>query len=176
MNLPSRPAPASRATESPPLNEAANLGRFFSEQPGHEQRAGKATAPAGEGLLNEKAARFAQFSSTLLHQVLVAAIGLEHGEIETVVVPDNVNSVIITAIMNQDGKLKELIVEQRSGSGALDRLMVQACKQGLWTGNPPPEAMTDGEYRLRIEGRVKNFSTTDQKHWEFETHVGLALL
>ncbi len=112
----------------------------------------------------------------MLHQVLVAAIGLEHGEMETKVVPDNVNPVIITAIMNKDGKLKELIVEQHSGSGALDHLMVEACKQGLWAGSPPPEAMIDGEYRIRIEGRLKNFSTSDQKHWEFETHVGLALL
>ncbi len=176
MNLPSAPAPApNAATESSP-NAAPNLQRFFTEQPGHERIVGKATAPADERLLNAKAAKFGEFSSTLLHQVLVAAIGLEHGEIQTTVVPDNVNPVILTAIMNKDGKLKELIVEQRSGSGALDHLMVEACKLGLWAGNPPPEAMTDGEYRIRIEGRLKNFSTSDQKHWEFETHVGLALL
>ena len=176
MNLPSGPAPApSAATESSP-NEATNLGRYFAEQPGHARRVGKATAPAEERLLNAKAARFAEFSGTLVHQVLVAAIGLEHGEIETKVVPDNANPVIITAIMNKDGKLGELIVEQRSGSGAVDHLMVEACKLGLWAGNPPPEAMTDGEYRIRIEGRLKNFSTSDQQHWEFETHVGLALL
>ena len=170
-NLPSGPAPApSAATEAP------NPQRFFMEQPGHERIVGKASAPADERLLNAKAAKFGEFSTALLHQVLVAAIGLEHGEMETKVVPDNVNPVIITAIMNKDGKLKELIVEQHSGSGALDRLMVEACKQGLWAGNPPPEAMTGGEYRIRIEGRLKNFSTSDQKHWEFETHVGLALL
>jgi len=175
-NLPSGPAPApSAATESSP-NQASNPQRFFMEQPGHERIVGKASAPADERLLNAKAAKFGEFSTTLLHQVLVAAIGLEHGEMETKVVPDNVSPVIITAIMNKDGKLKELIVEQHSGSGALDRLMVEACKQGLWAGNPPPEAMTEGEYRIRIEGRLKNFSTSDQKHWEFETHVGLALL
>ena len=176
MNLPSAPAPAPGAAGESSPSQAPNPQRFFMEQPGHERIVGKATAPADERLLNAKAAKFGEFSSTLLHQVLVAAIGLEHGEIETIVVPDNVNPVVITAIMNKDGKLKELIVERRSGSGALDHLMVEACKLGLWAGNPPPEAMTGGEYRIRIEGRVKNFSTADQKHWEFETHVGLALL
>jgi hypothetical protein len=173
-NLPSGPAP-SAATESSP-SQASNPQQFFMEQPGRERITGKASAPASERLLNAKAEKFGEFSNTLLHQVLVAATGLEHGEMETKVVPDNVNPVIITAIMNKDGKLKELIVEQHSGSGALDHLMVEACKQGLWAGNPPPEAMTGGEYRIRIEGKLKNFSTSDQKHWEFETHVGLALL
>ena len=175
-NLPSGPAPAPSAATESSHSQASNPQRFFLAQPGRERITGKASAPAYERLLNAKAEKFGEFSSTLLHQVLVAATVLEHGEMETKVVPDNVNPVIITAIMNKDGKLKELIVEQHSGSGALDHLMVEACKQGLWTGNPPPEAMTDGEYRIRIEGRLKNFSTSDQKHWEFETHVGLGLL
>ncbi len=174
MHLPSSPPPAPSDAAESPANAAPDVQRFFVE-PG-ERFVGKAAAPAQERLLNAKAAKFAEFSGTLLHQVMTAAIELEHGEMETKVVPDNVDPVIITAIMNKDGKLKELIIDQRSGSGALDHLMVEACKQGLWTSNPPPAALTDGQYRFRIEGRLKNFSTSDQKHWEFETHVGLALL
>jgi len=175
MHLPTSPPPAPSADAESPASAAQDVQRFFVE-PGRERFVGKAAAPAQERLLNAKAAKFAEFSGTLLHQVMTAAIELEHGDMETKVVPDNVNPVIITAIMNKDGKLKELIIDQRSGSGALDHLMVEACKQGLWTSNPPPAALTDGQYRFRIEGRLKNFTTSDQKHWEFETHVGLALL
>ncbi len=177
LNLPaSRPPTSSAELAESSANAAPDMQRLFTAQPGSERSVGKTTAPADERLLNTKAAKFGEFSSTLVHQVLIAAVRLQQGEMETKVIPDNASPVIITAIMNKDGKLKELILEQRSGSGALDHLMVEACKQGLWTSNPPPEAMTDGEYRFRIEGRMKNFSTADQRHWKFETHVGLALL
>jgi hypothetical protein len=176
IDLPPAPAPQPSAAAVPLSDSPKDLGRLFTDQPGREQFVGKASAPADERLLNAKAAKFAEFSHTLLHQVYIAAQGLEQGDISTKVLPNDTPAVVITAIMDRDGKLRELIIEQRSGSGVLDHLMVDACKQGLWTRNPPPEAMTDGEYQIRIEGRLKNFSSTDQKHWEFETHLGLALL
>jgi hypothetical protein len=176
IDLPSAPAPEPSAAANPLPDRPKDLGRLFTDQPGREQAIGKASAPGDERLLNAKAAKFAEFSHTLLHQVYVAARDLELGELRTKILPENTPAVVITAIMDKDGKLRELIIEQRSGSGVLDHLMVDACKQGLWTNNPPPEALTDGEYQIRIEGRLKNFSTTDQRHWEFETHLGLALL
>ena len=83
----------------------------------------------------------------------------------------------IAGTLNRQGILKELVVEQHSGTAAIDKMVVAACKKGLFIHNPPPEA-TDpgGDYKVRIEARFENYASTDGEHWEFKTYMGLALL
>jgi hypothetical protein len=158
------------------VQSAADLKRLFLDQPDSQRFGGTAAAPAHETLLNRKAAEFSEFSRVLLHQVSVAAQELEGADMPTATVPENLEPAVLTATMDRHGKLLELVLERHSVSGVVDQLIVKACKRGLWINNPPPAAQTGGEYRIRIEGRIKNFETTDGKHWTFETNVGLALL
>lgn len=167
----------SEESKVPSGSEGSELRRLFLEKPGTRKFAGTAARPGEERLLNAKASQFSQFSGALLHKVFIAAQELERGEIARQALPEKLNSAVITAIMNKDGKLKELILEEHSGSGAVDKLLIEACKQGLWATNPPTEALsTDGNYKFRIEGRLKNFNSANQRYWNFETYVGLALL
>ena len=153
------------------------MNRLFVERPGGEQFAGSAIAPGGEKLLNDKAAHFAQFTRPLLSRLFAATEELERQKLAKSGVPDDVRPVIIEATMNGDGQLTELVLEQLSGSGALDQLMIQACKRGLWMRNPPPEARAaDGNYRMRIEASIRNYMrSTSFSDWQFKTHLGLAL-
>lgn len=155
----------------------ANLKRLFLEKPESGRFAGTAAAPGDERLANAKAAEFALFSRTLMHQVFVAAQNLERGEISREGLSTNLGKVILTATMDKTGRLRELIVEQSSGSGAVDQLMVKACKTGLWSKNPPAAALTaDGDYRIRIEASIQNFNrTTQELRWNFDTRLTLAL-
>jgi hypothetical protein len=160
-----------------PASVQANLNRLFIERPGGEQFAGSAIAPGGEKLLNDKAAHFAQFTRPLLDRLFAATEDLERQKLARSGVPENVRPVIIEATMDGDGQLTELVLQQLSGSGAVDQLMIQACKKGLWMRNPPPEARAgDGNYRMRIEASIRNYiRPTAFADWTFRTHLGLAL-
>lgn len=155
----------------------ANLNRLFLERPGAEQFAGSAIAPGGEKLLNDKAAHFSQFTRPLLHRLFTTTEDLERQRLAKSGLPDDVRPVIIEATMDGDGQLTELVLLQLSGSGALDQLMIQACKRGLWMRNPPAEARAaDGNYRVRIEANIRNYMhSTEFADWQFRTHLGLAL-
>ncbi len=172
---PSTGAMQDSASNSAPVQ--ANLNRLFLERPGGEHLTGTAASPGGEKLLNDKAAHFVQFTRPLLHRLYVATTELEQQRLVKSGVPDNLRPVIIEATMDEDGQLTELVLQKLSGSGAVDKLMIQACKQGLWMRNPPPEARAaDGTYRLRIEARIRNYMRpTVFSDWQLETHLGLAL-
>jgi len=174
---PPAPAPVAQAPHSRDSETRSNLGRLFLEKPGAGKVVGTAAAPGEERLLNDKASRFAPFSRTLLHQLFVAAQDLEKKEIENKVLSINLLPVIVTATMSKEGKLTELLLEQHSGSGAVDQLVVKACEQGLWASNPPPDAIAaDGNYHFRIEAVIKNFNRTTQANvWNFETDLALGL-
>lgn len=159
------------------LSYQANLKRLFLEKPESGRFAGTAATPGEERLANAKAAQFSLFTRALLHQVFVAAQDLERKEISREELPTNLGKVVLTATMDQTGRLKELIVEQSSGSGAVDQLMIKACKIGLWTRNPPPAALTaEGTYRIRIEASIRNFARPSQEQvWNFDTRLALGL-
>ena len=83
--------------------------------------------------------------------------------------PDNVRPVIIEATMDGDGQLTELVLQQLSGSGAVDQFMIQACKKGLWMRNPPPEARAgDGNYRMRIEAQHSKLYAADTEVYRLD--------
>jgi len=155
----------------------ANLNRLFLERPTTEQFAGSVISPGGEKLLNPKAVHFAQFTRPLLHQLFLATEDLERQKLAKRGVPVEAGLVVIEATMNKDGQLTELVIEQSSGSGLIDQTMIQACKVGLWTRNPPVQAVAaDGNYRLRIEAKIQNYmQVTAFSDWTFKTHLGMAL-
>lgn len=155
----------------------ANLNRLFLESPATEKFAGSVISPGGEKLLNPKAAQFAQFTRPLLHQLFLATEDLERQKLAKRGVPVEAGPVVIEATMNKDGDLTELVIQQSSGSGLIDQTMIQACKVGLWTRNPPVQAAAaDGNYRLRIEAKIQNYmQVTAFSDWTFKTHLGMAL-
>jgi hypothetical protein len=134
--------------------------------------------PGEVRLLNKKAAQFDALSMRVLDQIFVEASSLEQrDEISHFKLPLDLKPVIITGTLNRDGVLKELVVEQHSGTAAIDRMMVDACKKGMYLRNPPPDARdAAGNYKLRIEARMENFASMDGEHWQFKTYLGLAIL
>ena len=155
----------------------ANLNRLFLETPGSGQFAGSAEAPGETRLTNSKAAQFAVFSRTLLRQLFVATQQLERKDLVNEVLSSNTQPVVISAVLDKTGKLTDLVLEQQSGSGRVDQMMLKACKTGLWATNPPPAAVaSDGNYHLKIEAKVMNFNRTTQANvWNFDTRLGLGL-
>lgn len=167
---------------APRSNDAQNLADlnlehlYLSKQHslvhgGEERAAGDRT------LLNAKARQFAEFSYALLNQTLIAAQELETKKLERHKLPDEIKPMILTATMTPEGKLTDIAVEQHSGVGAIDRILIDACKQGLWAMNPPKPALADdGMFRMRIEGVINNFSYDREGNYRYVTHLGLALM
>jgi len=152
-------------------------GRAQEDTPGTTRHVGTDASPAEERLLNPKAAQFASFSGTILDQVWGQLRERERDDnIAKLKLSDELKPVIITATLGSDGKLKELVVEQHSGKGLIDRMFIEACKKGVWARNPPREAAgPNGIYQVRLECKLENFATTG-KGWTFKTYMGIALL
>jgi hypothetical protein len=134
--------------------------------------------PGEERLLNKKAAQFQMLSARLLDQVFEELMYLERGdEIARIKLPTDLKWVIITATLDSRGVLKELVIDQHSGTAAIDKMVVAACKKGLYIHNPPPEAAdSSGNYSLRIEARFENYASLDGENWSFKTYLGLGIL
>jgi hypothetical protein len=155
----------------------ANLARMMASNEDSGIHGGEAPAAGDRTLLNAKAQKFPEFSYDLLNQTLVAAQKLEPGALQGRKLPDEIRPMILTAQMTPAGKLTDIAIEQHSGLGIVDRIIIEACEQGLWTMNPPPGALADdGMYRMRIEGAVNNVSHTLKGKYRYITHLGLALL
>jgi hypothetical protein len=142
------------------------------------RQAGDDKHPCEQRLLNKKAAQFDMLSMNLLDQVFVQISDLQgSNEISHLKLPTDLRSVIITGTLDHQGVLKELVIEQHSGTAAVDKMVVAACKKGLYIHNPPAEAVdASGNYKVRIEARMENFASMDGEHWEFKTYMGLAIL
>src|SRR5712692_2203820 len=151
--------------------------RTFGAQPGISRRIGTDANPGEERLLNDKAAKFANFSQVILDRLFAQLrLAEKTEEISRTRLPTDIKPVVITAIMDKDGKLTELILEQHSGKARIDQMMLGACKKAIWYRNPPPEALSDdGTYHLTIQGRLENYASTDETHWSFVTRIGLGI-
>ena len=145
---------------------------------GQVRHVGDDKHPGEERLLNKKAAQFQMLSARLMDQVFEELSYLENGdEISHMKLPTDLKWVIITATLNSHGVLKELVIDQHSGTAAVDKMVVAACKKGLYIHNPPPDAVdSSGNYSLRIEARFENFASMDGEHWSFKTYLGLGIL
>lgn len=129
-------------------------------------------------MLNKKAAQFDTLSIHLMDQVFAQMTTLEEGdEISHLKLPTDLRWVIITGTLSRQGVLKELVIEQHSGTAAVDKMVVAACKKGLYLHNPPQDAVDSaGNYKVRVEARMENFASLDGEHWQFKTYMGLAIL
>jgi len=154
-------------------NNVQNVGGF-----GKVRHVGDDKHPCEQQLLNKKAAQFEMLSMRLMDQVFeVIAPLLDGDEISHLKLPTELKWVVITATLNGQGVLKELFIDQHSGTAAVDKMVVAACKKGLYIHNPPPEALDpSGNYKVRIEARFENYASMDGEHWEFKTYMGLAIL
>ena len=151
--------------------------RTFAEEPGLSRSVGNDANPAEVRLLNDKAAKFANFSQVILERIYAQLrIAEKSEEISRTKLPTDIKPVVITAIMDKSGKLTELILEQHSGKARIDQMMLDVCKKAVWYRNPPPEALAeDGTYHLTIKGRLENYASTDETHWSFITRIGLGI-
>ncbi len=154
-----------------------NAPVIYQATPGLVRHAGDDRHPIEERLLNEKAAKFANFAQVLLTRLSgQVALAEKTEEVSRLRISTDMKPVVITAIMDKNGKLTELIVEQHSGKGAVDRMMIDACKKAIWYKNPPVEALSgDGTYQLTIEGKLENYASLDEKHFSFITHLGVGI-
>jgi hypothetical protein len=158
-------------------NGAINGPRTFERKPGIVRNIGTEDSPGEERLLNEKAAKFANFAQVILDRVYAQLRVAERtDEIARLRLPTDLQPVLITATMNKEGKLTELVVEQHSGKAAIDKMMIDVCKKAIWYRNPPVEAQTpDGVYRLTISCRLENFASMEQGRSSFTTYLGLGI-
>ena len=170
--VPTRGSALLQSTSSDPT-----APRAFLAKPGLERAVGTDKDPGVERLLNDKAAKFANFSQVILERIFSQMrLAEKSEEISRLKLPTDIKPVVITAIMDKDGKLKELIVEQHSGKAVIDKMMLDVCKKAIWYRNPPPAALSgDGDYKFTIEARLENYATMDAMHWSFITHIGLGI-
>jgi hypothetical protein len=154
-----------------------NLERLYLSKNNSPANGGEALAAGDRTLLNAKAREFPEFSEAMLNRTLVAAQALEVKQLEQHKLPEEMRPLILTATMTPEGRLTDLAVEQHTGFGPVDRILIEACKQGLWAANPPAGALAnDGMYRMRFEGVVRNYSYDVVGNYRYVTHVGLALM
>jgi hypothetical protein len=180
---PPAPTPPLAASASDDSNRSArataeaNISRYFASNPDRLRYSEEATPPPGEAKLdNDKARQFSQFAYPLAQHTLKAAQDL----LETLdqrKLPDGLKPVVLTAVMDPVGRLTEIVIVQHSGDIAVDRLVIEACKKGLWTRNPPEDARaSDGNYRLRIDGDIANHTVNWHGYFTYTTHIGLSIL
>ena len=154
-----------------------SFGHAFQDQPGSERHVGTDASPAVQQLMNLKAAQFAEFSGSLLDK-LWGQVRLREtdDDIVRLKLPNSLQPVVLTATLAPDGKLEEIVIDQRSGKALIDKLFIDACKKSIWTNNPPKAAaLPNGTYQVRIEGRIENFASQGNR-WTFKTYMGIAVL
>jgi hypothetical protein len=151
--------------------------RTFQATPGMSRQIGTDANPATVRLLNAKAAKFGNFSAAILDHIYAHLIVAERSEeISRGKLPEDLKAVIITATMNKDGKLIELVLEQHSGKAKIDQMMLEVCKKSIWYANPPTAALSeDGTYKLTIKLKLENYASLDENHWSFVTDLGLGV-
>ena len=154
-----------------------SFGHAFQDQPGSQRHVGTDASPAVQQLMNLKAAQFAEFSGSLLDK-LWGQVRLREtdDDIVRLKLPNTLQPVVLTATLAPDGKLEEIVIDQRSGKALIDKLFIDACKKSIWTNNPPKAAaLPNGTYQVRIEGRIENFASQGNR-WTFKTYMGIAVL
>jgi hypothetical protein len=162
------------------LNRAPSSAgpRTYQAEPGMSRQIGNDANPATVRLLNAKAAKFGNFSGVILDRIFARLIVAERSEeISRGKLPEDLKAVIITATMNKQGKLTELVLEQHSGKAKIDQMMLEVCKKSIWFANPPADALSDdgSTYKLTIKVKLENYASLDETHWSFVTDLGIGI-
>lgn len=138
---------------------------------------GSTPPPGDPQLLGYKAIHFPQFSYSLLNRTIAEVQKLAPIELKGREIPEGLKPVTLTAIMKPNGHLTEILIDQRSGIASIDKLFVDACKNALWSRNPPRGALSrKGDYRLQIQGALTNYSYDRAGRFTYVVHLGLAIL
>lgn len=176
--LPTPSAAAAAPKTNPDAELQTNINRFFTADVENTRYHETSAPPPGETTLtNAKAQKFGDFAYALLKQTLAAAQELEAKKFEQRKLSSELKQVVLTAVMTPVGTLTEIAIEQHSGDIAVDRLVIEACKQGLRARNPPKGALaSDGNYRLRVQGIIYNHSFDRYGKYTYDTRLGLAIL
>ena len=169
---------AAQAEHNPNTIVQQNIERMFvSNVDQVRYREGRSNAPGQVSLLNDKARKFSEFSYQLLNQTLTAAHSIEPDRLAGRKLPIDISPMVLTASMDSEGRLRDIAIDSHTGDHQVDQIIIDSCKQGLWSRNPPAGAMNpDGTYRLRIEGYIRAYSFDFKGRYKYETRLGLALL
>ena len=156
----------------------STLRRLFLDNPQSPRYAETLLPHTQERLLNAKAAEYPDFSNMMLAQLLLEMVKQEKVEpMVTLELSEEVRPVILIAVLDDRGQLKELIYQQHSGLAAIDNFVIAVCKASLWGNNMPKGAMfADGHYRLRIEAQLSKYRADREGNQTFTTRVGLGIL
>ena len=155
-----------------------NVERLFVSKVNQlRYREGHADAPGDVTLLNEKAQKFSEFSYQLLNQTLTAARSIESERLAGRKLPVDIAPMVLTAVMDSQGRLTEISIDSHTGDHQVDQIIIDSCKQGLWSRNPPQQALrTDGMYRLRIRGYIRAYSIDFKGRYKYQTTLALGVL
>lgn len=156
----------------------STLRRLFLEDPDSPRYAETVIPHTQVRLLNAKAAEYPGFSNLMITQLLSEMVRQEKLEpMVTLELSEEIKPVVVTAILDDKGQLKELVYQQHSGLAAIDNFVIAACKQSLWANNMPKGALSgDGKYRLRIEAQLSKYSNDRAGNQTFVTRVGLGIM
>ncbi len=172
------PTPTNSADKTKPATNEVLTHKIAAEAP--KARYTEDVDPGYRGgtrLLNDKARQFANFSQLILDQTLKVAQQMAPDKLEGRRVPSDLQPVILTTVLDNKGRLNEIVIEQHSGDKLVDQWFIAACKKGVWSRNPPPAArMPDGNYRLRMQATVVNASFDRYGIYSYESEVGLSIL
>jgi hypothetical protein len=155
-----------------------NIERLFVSNVNQlRYREGHADAPGETQLLNDKAREFSEFSYQLLNQTLSAAHSIEPDRLAGRKLPEDIAPMMLTAVLDSQGRLTEISIDSHSGDRQVDEIIIDSCKQGLWSRNPPPQAIgMDGMYRLHVKGYIRAYSIDFKGRYKYQTELGLGIL
>jgi hypothetical protein len=156
----------------------STLRRLFLDNPESPRFAETLIPHTQVRLLNAKAAEYSGFSNMMTTQLLNEMVKQEKVEpMVTLELAEEIKPVVVIAILDDRGQLKELIYQQHSGLAAIDNFVIAACKASLWANNMPKGALSkDGNYRLRIEAQLSKYSANREGEQTFTTRIGLGIL
>ena len=154
------------------------LRRLFFEDPTSPRYAPTAIPHTEIRLLNAKAAQYPDFANLLLTQLITEMVQDEkEPPLSKLELYEDPQPVILTAVLDNRGQLKELIYRQHSGLASIDNFVISASKASLWANNVPKAALSpDGTYRLRIEAQLSKYSSDRAGNQIFITRLGLGIL
>jgi len=91
--------------------------------------------------------------------------------------PQDIAPMVLTAVLDSKGRLTEISIDSHSGDRQVDQIIIDSCKQGLWSRNPPRQAIgMDGMYRLHVKGYIRAYSVDFKGRYKYRTELGLGIL
>lgn len=125
--------------------------------------------------LNTKASRFAPFVRRVAQRVFQHLLIRQRRNLQVDDVVAARHPVQIQAKLDENGALRGITLHTRSGSYAVDESLLDACQQGAWDENPPPEAKADdGNYHFIFRSHINaRFDATGLRSILTYLEVGL---